>query len=599
VRFAEGITFDFASGAVRSLAPGEYVLIVADLAAFQARYTNWPALNIAGEYQRYYHFPIKTLSDGGEEVRVGDGLGRTLVRFTYNDARGWPDAADGTGHSLVPLVFDDQTEALDYGGNWRASAFVDGSPGAPDPEPAREVVLNEVVAHTDLSDTNFPGYDSNDWLELFNPGTGAVSLVGWYLSDDGDALDKWAIPPGTTLAAGAWIVFDEISGFHSPLTNGFGLNKAGETVFLSYLPGGGRDRVVDAVRFKGQENDWSLGRYRDGQTYWYALTPRTPWAANAAPTSGVVISEFLYHPATTGDEALAEFVEVRNAGIVTTQLWSADGPWRIDGGVAYTFPAGTTLAPNERVVAVGFDPVSNATARAAFLAGYGLTNGEVRLFGPYSGQLDNHTARLALEKPLAPDLPEDPMIGVLVDEIIYFDRAPWPPDADGTGHSLQRVSPWVSGRDPANWTAAYPPTPGSSAADDTDGDELPDAWERLHFRSLTRDGAADWDGDGQPDEAEFAAGTEPTNAASNFRLTIAGATNAVVVGFQAVLGEPGSEGQVRFYTLESATGLVDTTWWGLPGYTNREGLQGDVRVTNPATPRVHFFRGRVWLAPAQ
>jgi hypothetical protein len=597
VRFAEGITFDFTAGAMSSLDPGAYVLVVANLEAFRSRYTNWPALNIAGEYQRVYNFPIKMLSDGGEEVRIEDGLGRTLVRFAYNDGRGWPEAAGGAGHSLVPQTLDDPNNALDYGGNWRASAYVDGSPGAPDPAPSCEAVLNEVMAHTDLTDTNYPGYDSNDWLELYNPGTSAVSLAGWYLSDDRDALDKWAIPPTYWLAPGAWVVFDEVSGFHSPITNGFGLNKAGETVFLSHLPGGGRDRVVDAVRFEGQENGAGLGRHADGQPWWYALTPPTPWAANAAPTAGVVIGEFMYHPVTTGEEALVEFVEAYNAGGVTAVLWNADGPWRLDGGLAYTFPVGTALAPRERLVVVGFDPVSNVAARANFLATYGLTNGAVRLLGPYSGQLDNHGERLALEKPLAPDLPEDPMIWVIVDEIIYFDRAPWSPEADGTGRSLQRVSPWVSGRDPANWTAAYPATPGSSATDDTDGDGLPDAWERLYFQSTARDGMVDYDGDGMPDSAEFAAGTDPTNAASCFRLTISGTNNAVVVGFEAILGEPGSEEQVRFYTLESATGLARAAWQGVSGYTNLQGLQGDVRVTNPATPGPTFYRGHVWLEP--
>ncbi len=460
LRFTQGIDFDFSAGRVASLDPGEHVLVVANLAAFTNRYPNWAAMQIAGEFQHRDSFPPKALSDGGEDVRLEDGLGRTLAAFRYNDARGWPEAADGAGHSLVPLAWEDQTEALDYGGNWRASAFIDGSPGAVDPEPVREAALNEVVAHTDLSDTNYPGYDSNDWLELHNAGTSAVSLAGWYLSDDATNLAKWAIPPTNTLAPGAWIVFDEVSGFHSPLTNGFGLSKAGETVFLSHLPGGGRDRVVDAVRFKGQDNGVSLGRYRDGDAYWYALAP-TPVAANAGPSAGVCISEFLYHPATTGDEALVEFVEVHNAGSTTALLWNVDGAWRLDGGVAYTFPEGVTLSPEERLVVVGFDPADHA-ARANFLATHGLHEGEVRLFGPYAGQLDNHGERLALEKPLASDLPSDPLGWVMVDEIIYFDRAPWPAAADGTGHALVRVLPEVSGRDPANWYAAWPPTPGLS-----------------------------------------------------------------------------------------------------------------------------------------
>jgi hypothetical protein len=141
--------------------------------------------------------------------------------------------------------------------------------------------------------------------------------------------------------------------------------------------------------------------------------------------------------------------------------------------------------------------------------------------------------------------------------------------------------------------------PVITAAGDADGDGLPDAWELLHFTDTARDGTADWDGDGMRDGAEFVAGTDPTNAASRFALTV-GLTNgvAVAVGFQAILGEPGSEGQVRFYTLESATSLfTQASWSGLAGHTNLQGLQGDVWATNPAMPGAGFYRGRVWLEP--
>ena len=43
----------------------------------------------------------------------------------------------------------------------------------------------------------------------------------------------------------------------------------------------------------------------------------------------------------------------------------------------------------------------------------------------------------------------------------------------------------------------------------SDGDELPDEWEILHFGDLSRDGLADSDGDGMTDLAEFRAGTDP------------------------------------------------------------------------------------------
>ena len=55
----------------------------------------------------------------------------------------------------------------------------------------------------------------------------------------------------------------------------------------------------------------------------------------------------------------------------------------------------------------------------------------------------------------------DPISWVIADEVIYFDQAPFTPDADGTGMSLTRIAAAQSGNDPANWLAAAP-TPNAT-----------------------------------------------------------------------------------------------------------------------------------------
>lgn len=55
---------------------------------------------------------------------------------------------------------------------------------------------------------------------------------------------------------------------------------------------------------------------------------------------------------------------------------------------------------------------------------------------------------------------------------------------------------------------------------DSDGDGIPDAWERLKFGNLAAaNGTSDGDGDGFPDLNEYRADTEPTDPNSNLRIT--------------------------------------------------------------------------------
>ena len=458
VSFIEGITFDFNESDVTSLAPGAFVLVVRNKAAFESRYGTGLSGIIAGQY-------IDTdsqLSNSMETVHLFDIWNGTVVSFSYSDGRGWPLPADGSGHSQVPLssaIAGEPQGSLNHGGNWRHSAYIGGSPGQDDPELAASVVLNEIMAHTDYSNPAHPEHDSDDWIELYNKGPSAVGLSGWYLSDNKEEPAKWAIP-SMNISSGGRVSFNEVDDFHNPITTGFGLDKAGEEALLSYLPGTSEDRVVDYVRFQGEENFVSLGRYPDGEAYWLHQSPSRDLPNNSGVLD-VVIDEVMYHPV----DANEEYVELYNPTSGRIYLENGAGSWRLDDEdtQGYVFDAGIYIDPDCRLVVVGFDPLAEPSRLEDFLSAYEVSRStpNLQVVGPFPGNFSNSGERVAVKRPQAPDDPGEAVSWVVVDEVIYGDMAPWPVEPDGTGNALQRIyaDEEHSSNDPANWRSDDP-TPG-------------------------------------------------------------------------------------------------------------------------------------------
>ena len=115
-----GIDFTFPA-ATPPLNAGQYVVLVNNPAAFAEQH---PGVTIGGVYNR-------RLANEGEELALRDAEGNVVTIVAYDDENGWPLSPDGRGDSLVFVNLNGNPNDPQ---NWRASAKINGSPGAADPQ---------------------------------------------------------------------------------------------------------------------------------------------------------------------------------------------------------------------------------------------------------------------------------------------------------------------------------------------------------------------------------------------------------------------------------------------------------------------------------
>ncbi len=431
LRFTAGITYTFPGGTL--LAPGQFYVLVRNAVRFAEKY---PGVTYHGVYSG-------RLDNAGETLNLAHPLGARVLSVTYDDLAPWPVTPDDFGFSLVPVNPNANPDA-DNPVNWRASTLPGGSPGTDDPASAiAPLVINEVLSHSETG---------VDFIEVFNPTANAVDLSGWFLTDDPGGPTKFRIPDGTGIAPLSYVVFDETDFNPTPGTNAsFSLNAVGDDVYL--FSGDANTNLTGyshGFTFGAAPDTGTFGRYviSTGEEQFPLQTAATSAEANAGPQIGpVVINEIHYHPDTSGDE----FIELKNISSVPVPLFDpahTTNTWRLNG-VDYSFPQGVTLGAGEKVLLVALDP-------GVFRITHSIP-GNIAIFGPWAGNLQDSGERLELQRP---DVPTTNGIAfITVDEVRYNDRAPWPIAADGSGPSLQRKTSSAYGNDPANWEAAIA-TPG-------------------------------------------------------------------------------------------------------------------------------------------
>ena len=125
---------------------------------------------------------------------------------------------------------------------------------------ADDVSISEIVA-ANVSTLADEDGDYPDWVEIYNGGTSAANLDGWFLTDSEDKLQKWQFPAVELAPEGFLIVF--ASGKDrfdpsSPLHTSFKLRAGGE--FLALVdPDGQTIASQFAPEFPPLQDDMSYG----------------------------------------------------------------------------------------------------------------------------------------------------------------------------------------------------------------------------------------------------------------------------------------------------------------------------------------------------
>ncbi|MGA2853583.1 MAG: lamin tail domain-containing protein, partial [Verrucomicrobiota bacterium] len=194
-----GLGYTFPPGSL--LAPQKYLVLAKSRTVFAASY--------GGLISVFDEFSGTLQTDGETLSLIQPGATNVVVdRVRYETNAPWPTNAALVAGVSLQLV--DQAQDNSRVANWSSSLVSKATPGAANSVAATlpefpPLWLNEVQAEnvTGPAD-NFGEHDP--WVELYNAGTDAISLDGFYLGTNYTSATNWAFPPTASIAPGQFLV---------------------------------------------------------------------------------------------------------------------------------------------------------------------------------------------------------------------------------------------------------------------------------------------------------------------------------------------------------------------------------------------------------
>lgn len=227
------------------------------------------------------------------------------------------------------------------------------------------------------------------WVELFNSGSEAVSLLKYYLSDSSDNPFKWAFPD-IKIAAGEYLVvfLSANTTTTRELHASFRLSRSEESIYLTNLDGMRMDTMTMPQTFA---ENVSVGRSENGQPLYYTVpspgTLNTQGSLKPVKTvtfniDGVYISEVC--AVNRAKSGINDWIELYNGSSETVDLAGYTLSDEPSNPGKWTLPQ-ISLAQNEYVV---IEASADPTQRSENTAGFGISpNGETLLLSDRSGAI--------------------------------------------------------------------------------------------------------------------------------------------------------------------------------------------------------------------
>jgi hypothetical protein len=197
--------------------------------------------------------------------------------------------------------------------------------------PTKGTANDCVVATTvvKINEVESNGGTPGDWVELRNTSAAPVDLSG-YVFKDNDDTHAYVLPAGSVIAAGGYLVLDELVNGVGGFDFGLGANEQARL----YAPGGAV--LVDQYAWTAHAPT-TYGRCPDGTGAFVTMTSSTRGAANDCGVA-VRLNEIESSGGAPGD-----WVELYNAGPVAVDLGGY--VFRDNNDAAgYVIPTGTSIA---------------------------------------------------------------------------------------------------------------------------------------------------------------------------------------------------------------------------------------------------------------